>query len=76
MIKPIIVTIPATCMDESVAFFTGILQFSVTHKLDRPGGVVLTFLKHEGFTVKRVRGPHIPAGRGWSTTTSPGPAMP
>jgi len=62
MSSQIIVTIPTTCLDDSIAFYNDILHFDLVHRFDRPGGVVLVFLNHKGFTVELVTGPHIPAG--------------
>jgi catechol 2,3-dioxygenase-like lactoylglutathione lyase family enzyme len=63
MVSNIILTIPTTRLDESVAFYTRVLQFAVSKRYDRPGGVVLVFLDHSsGFTVEFVAGPAIPAG--------------
>jgi catechol 2,3-dioxygenase-like lactoylglutathione lyase family enzyme len=37
-------TIPTKKLEESLKFYTTILGFTLTRRLDRPGGVVLAFL--------------------------------
>lgn len=48
--------------NESIAFYTGILDFEIKHQYDRPGGIVLVFLNYKGFTIELVSGPNMPAG--------------
>jgi catechol 2,3-dioxygenase-like lactoylglutathione lyase family enzyme len=63
MVSNIILTIPTTRLEESLAFFTNVLSFSLKERMDRPNGVVLAFLNHAcGFIVEFVAGPHIPSG--------------
>jgi catechol 2,3-dioxygenase-like lactoylglutathione lyase family enzyme len=62
MISNILVTIPTGYLDESIAFYTGVLGFSIERRLDRPGGVTLVFLVNSGFTVELVAGAPIPVG--------------
>jgi len=62
MIPNILVTIPTTRLDESIAFYTDVLGFAVERRLDRPGGVSLVFLVNEGFVVELVANPNLPAG--------------
>lgn len=59
----VLLTIPTTRMEASVAFYREVLQFELKERMDRPNGVVLTFLVHPcGFVVEFVAGPHIPSG--------------
>lgn len=59
----IVLTIPTTRMDASVAFYRDVLQFELKERMDRPNGVALVFLAHPcGFVVEFVSGPHIPTG--------------
>lgn len=59
----IVLTIPTTRMEASIAFYRDVLQFELKERMDRPNGVVLAFLAHPcGFIVEFVSGPHIPAG--------------
>jgi catechol 2,3-dioxygenase-like lactoylglutathione lyase family enzyme len=63
MASNIILTLPTVQLEESVVFYTDILQFTIKERFDRPGGVVLVFMNHScGFTIEFVTGPHIPAG--------------
>lgn len=59
----VLLTIPTTRMEASVAFYRDVLQFELKERMDRPNGVALTFLVHPcGFVVEFVAGPHIPTG--------------
>jgi catechol 2,3-dioxygenase-like lactoylglutathione lyase family enzyme len=63
MLPKIVLTIPTLRLDESLAFYTDVLQFKLDERMDRPNGVVLAFLGHPcGFVVEFVQGPMIPAG--------------
>lgn len=62
MISQIILTLPTSRLDESIEFYTGILDFEISHRFNRPGGVVLVFLNHKGFTIELVSGPNVPTG--------------
>ena len=62
MIPNICLTIPTKKLEESLKFYTTILGFTLTRRLDRPGGVVLAFLSRGEFIIEFVLNPNIPAG--------------
>ncbi len=55
-------TIPTKKIEESLIFYTAILGFTLTKRLERPGGVTLAFLNRGEFMVEFVLNPQIPAG--------------
>ena len=62
MTPNIFLTIPTKRLEESLTFYTTILGFTLTRRLDRPGGVVLAFLSRDEFIIEFVLNPNIPAG--------------
>ena len=62
MVQQIVVTITTTKLEASIAFYTGVLKFSVKDRIELPSGVTLVFLNSNGFIVELVCGPHIPGG--------------
>ena len=62
MTPKVFVTIPTKELEESLKFYTTILGFTLTQRLDRPGGVVLAFLSKGEFRVEFVLNPSLPAG--------------
>ena len=55
-------TIPTKKLDESLKFYTSMLGFALTRRIERPGGVILAFLSREEFMVEFVLNPNLPAG--------------
>jgi catechol 2,3-dioxygenase-like lactoylglutathione lyase family enzyme len=62
MTPNIFLTIPTKKIEESLKFYTTILGFTLTRRLERPGGVVLAFLSQGDFMIEFVLNPNIPAG--------------
>jgi catechol 2,3-dioxygenase-like lactoylglutathione lyase family enzyme len=62
MTPDVFLTIPTKKLEESLKFYTTILGFTLTQRLERPGGVVLAFLSKGEFMLEFVLNPNIPAG--------------
>jgi lactoylglutathione lyase len=62
MTPNIFLTIPTKKLEESVKFYTTILGFTLTRRVNRPGGVVLVFLSRGELMVEFVLNPNNPAG--------------
>ena len=58
----VFLTIPTKKLEESLKFYTTILGFKLSQRLERPGGVVLAFLSKGEFMLEFVLNPNIPAG--------------
>jgi catechol 2,3-dioxygenase-like lactoylglutathione lyase family enzyme len=62
MTQDVFLTIPTKKLEESLKFYTTILGFTLTQRLERPDGVVLAFLSKGEFMLEFVLNPNIPAG--------------